>query len=321
MSDFYSDALPSSGWFCLFLAETKEYIWADSFDGLKEAVKATAGRTDVYFAPQSFKKAGTKYKGRTQSEVSMLKCFRIDIDAGEVKLAKHGPEKVYTDGQTALKAFISFSNKTSLVCSYLIRSGTGLHVYYVLEKAITPEAWLPVARALQAFCIQHGLKVDPSVTTDSARVLRPLGSMHPCGKKVKILKRTGRHYSLTEFSSTVCNLEQSAGSKRESVPDEEGHADFEQIRHGCAVVGWASAPDNQNNVEEPLWRGLLGIVKFCTDASQLAHQVSECHSKYNSDETVQKLEDWRAGPTTCAYFAQYKPDLCSNCRHVVKVAA
>jgi hypothetical protein len=101
----------------------------------------------------------------------------------------------------------------------------------------------------------------------------------------------------------------------------EASADFELIKAGCNVVAWASDPGNQNNVEEPLWRGLLGVVKFCAGASQLANQVSAHHRKYDADETEQKLEGWTAGPTTCGYFASYKPDLCRACRHIETVAA
>ncbi len=316
MREFYVDVLPELGWYCIFLTSSKEYLWAKTVDELMAKIEALGDRTDVYFAPESFKSAGTKYNGRTQADVLMLKCFRIDIDAGADKLKKHGSDKVYADGSTALKALGSFTTESGLMFSYVVRSGTGLHVYYALDKAIRPEVWLRVARSLQVFCVQRGLKVDVSVTADSAKVLRPLGSLHPCGREVKILKGTGKVYTLDEFSEIVGKIEQKPPSQYSAMTTPSVSANFELLKAGCDVVHWASEPSNQNSVEEPLWRGLLGVVKFCTGAIQLAHQVSECHSKYDPAETEQKLDGWAAGPTTCAYFASYKPDLCGACRHV-----
>lgn len=321
MLKFYDDVLPDVGSYCVFLAATKENRWVKTISELKSEIATLFDRADVYYATESFKAAGTRYEGRKQANVLKLKCFRIDVDAGAEKLKKHGPDKVYADGHAALKALASFTTDSGLVFSYVVRSGTGLHVYYVLEKAITPDDWFPVASSLQAFCVQYGFKIDPAVTTDSARVLRPLGSMHPSGKEVKILKGTGKVYTLDEFAEIVGVIKQPSLQQNPHDPNLMGSADFERVKAGCDVVRWASEPSNQNNVEEPLWRGLLGIVKFCSDPNRLAHQVSECHSKYDSDETQQKLEGWTAGPTTCAYFAQYKPDLCAACTHVVRVAA
>ena len=144
--------------------------------------------------------------------------------------------------------------------------------------------------------------------------------MHPSGKEVKILKGTGKVYTLDEFAGIVGVMRQPSHQQNPHDPNLMGSADFELVKAGCNVVRWASDPSNQNNVEEPLWRGLLGVVKFCSDANQLAHQVSAHHSKYDSNETERKLDGWTAGPTTCVYFANYKPNLCSVCKHVVEVA-
>lgn len=319
-ANFYRDVLPCTGALCVFVAGLKRHSWVSTQEELVQAVNKFAGRTDLYFATASFKKAGTEYKGRTQEDVHMLKCFRLDLDAGPEKLAKHGPEKVYGLGQLALGALQNFTVRTGLLFSYVVRSGQGLHVYYVLDAAVTPDTWVQVARALEKFCQKHGLKVDPSVTTDSARLLRPLGTLHPCGKVVKVLKSTGKKYTLDQFSEVVGLLR----SQTEFAPTQigacGGGADFELIKAGCNVVNWAVQPHNQNNVEEPFWRGVLGIVKFCTGANDLAHDVSKFHEKYDSALTEQKLAGWKTPPTTCAEFAKYKPELCLVCKHVVEVA-
>jgi len=319
-ANFYRDVLPSAGALCVFVAGLKRYSWVSTQEELVQVVNKFAGRKDLYFATASYKNAGTEYSGRAQKDVLMLKCLRLDVDAGPDKLKKHGPDKVYGYGQLALGALQQFTVSTGLLFSYVVRSGEGLHVYYVLDEPITPEKWLPVAKALEVLCQKHGLKVDPNVTTDSTRVLRPLGTLHPCGKVVKVLKSTGKQYTLEQFSAVVGPISNRNESTQTQVDADGESVDFGLVKVGCSVVNWAVQPHNQNHVEEPLWRGVLGIVKFCTGANELAHEVSKFHEKYDPALTEQKLAGWKTPPTTCAEFAKYKPDLCSVCKHVVEGA-
>jgi len=318
--NFYLDILPSDGTLCIFIAGQKRYIWVNTPEELTCEVNKLTSRTDVYFATASYKKAGSQYTGRTQKDVYMLKCLRLDLDAGPTKLKKHGPEKVYDHGQLALEGLQQFTASTGLKFSYLVRSGEGLHVYYALDAAITPDAWVPLANALQNFCLRYGLKVDPSVTTDSARVLRPIGTLHPCGRVVKILKSTGVKYMLEQFAGIIGPLQTQTEFIQTQVDAGTEGADFELIKAGCSVINWAVNPHNQNYVEEPLWRGVLGIVKFCVGANELAHEVSKFHEKYDLVLTVQKMAGWKTPPTTCSEFAKYKPELCSACKHVERAA-
>ena len=71
-----------------------------------------------------------------------LHTLRLDIDAGPEKLAKHGEDAVYTTQKQAVVAAAEFFKATELVPTYLVSSGAGLHIYYCLDEAIDPEAWL-----------------------------------------------------------------------------------------------------------------------------------------------------------------------------------
>ncbi len=196
-----------------------------------------------------------------------------------------------------------------------------------------------MAMMLKAAFKDAGLLVDPTRTADMSSVLRPVGSHNrKPGREVREVKAENipmftvpeklfkQLKEITQFIELppIDNYAAHAGLNDDLTAHlstlVEASADFMLVKTGCNVVSWASDPRNQNNVEEPLWRGLLGVVKFCVGASQLAHQVSTHHSKYDFYETQQKLEGWTAGPTTCAYFSQYKPDLCASCRHVVEAA-
>lgn len=103
-------------------------------------------------------------------------------------------------------------------------------------------------------------------------------------------------------------------------------ADFELIKAECEAMRWAADPENQARVDDPqvgyrYWRGVLGIVKFCTGADELAHEVSRHSPKYDRRETQRKLEGWNKGPTKCATFAEFNSDACGRCKHRGKVTS
>lgn len=335
LSYFLPRVLPAQGPYAAWTAKDKKNHNAATIDELAAVIESLGERTDIYYAVASFKTPLPDYEGRTQANVAMLRCFKLDLDAGAKKLETQGPAKVYVDREQALAAFEAFTRATGLTPSITVSSGEGLHVYYVLNADVMPDRWRPVAEAFSKFCKGHGLKVDASVTKDHARVLRPVGTLHPNGRRVEVLAHTAKVYSLDEFAGIVgvgggaeVELPALSGTgydlsvNADILPQyDDTPADFELIRAECEAVRWAAEPANQPHVEEPYWRGVLGIVKYCTGADELAHEVSRHHPKYDPDEVERKLEGWSAGPTTCEYFAEYKPEACGRCKHAQGGAA
>lgn len=324
--NFLAEVLPDQGRYCLFLLPEARHVWADSVDGLAGLVDKHKDRQGVYFATASFK----DQTGRVQANVLALKAFRLDLDAGEHKHTRD-PEGTYATQEGARQDLQRFSTESGLTPSYVISSGEGLHVYYVLEKSCPPSDWQPVAEAFKRVCTARGLRADPSVTADSARVLRPVGTLHKNGKSVEVLEATGKVYTLAEFAGRL------------GTPDEDGDplgrpvraydlsvnadvltqhdntpADFELIQGECAAVRWAANPANQPKVSEPYWRALLGIVKHCVGAEGLAHEVSKHHPDYDPTDTASKLDGWGAGPTTCAEFGGHS-NACAGCKYRDKI--
>jgi Protein of unknown function (DUF3987) len=56
--------------------------------------------------------------------------------------------------------------------SAIVNTGGGAHVYFILDRALPPGEWQPLANALAEAARRHGLKADLQVTVDSARILR-----------------------------------------------------------------------------------------------------------------------------------------------------
>ncbi|MBA4264322.1 MAG: hypothetical protein C0453_04510 [Comamonadaceae bacterium] len=283
-------------------------------------------RNGVYFATATFKSPS----GRTQANAEALKSHRLDLDAGEKKHAKN-PAGTYPTQEDARQDLKRFTEEAGLTPSFVVSSGEGLHVYYVLNESCAPNEWQPAAELLKRLCAAHGLRADPAVTADSARVLRPPGTLHSNGKRVTVLEASGVVYTLAEFAERVSGGQESPASSDRPArvydtsinadlldQHDATPADFELIRPRCEAVGWAADPLNQPSVEEPYWRALLGIVKHCTGAEGLAHDVSKHHPDYDRTATARKLAAWGAGPTTCEEFSN-QSSACAGCQHRGKV--
>lgn len=88
-------------------------------------------------------------------------------------------------------------------------------------------------------------------------------------------------------------------------------ADFAAIKAGCEAIRWAT--ENQGEVEEPYWRGVVGVAKHCEGSGTLIHAISEGHADYDYGKTERKAQGWTTGPTTCEYFESFKADACKRC--------
>ena len=318
---FLEDVLPPEGRYALFLRKTKRHLWFNSVAELNAEVESrtASGERDVYFATASYNDDGG---GRTQTSVRQLKALRLDIDAGEAKFAAH-PDGAYATRDEALTELVQFSVKTKLIPSYIISSGEGLHVYYALKEAVGPNIWNVLASRLEELTRREGLKVDTTTTTDSARILRPLGSLHSSGASVYVIKATGKHYtpdSVTDLTPEPTRPVKS-DSKAAAINDEASHfvgppKDMLKIISRCAAVNAIAVV--RGNVQEPAWRAMLGIAKHCFNGQKLAHMLSSGHPDYSYDETEDKMAAWQAGPATCSQFDKTMGK-CGECQYNGKI--
>ena len=317
LNSFYEAVLPRSGQLCLFLLTSKQHVWADSLDSLIEQTEARSEQQGIYFGTASFKEP----TARSQTNVLALRSLRIDIDAGEKKFAK-APDGAYPTQQDALVAFIGFSKAAQLPPSYIISSGEGLHIYYVLDADLPPESWLPLATRLGELGAQRGLKIDTTCTTDTARILRPPGTLHPNGKRVSILMANGKVYSADEIAAV---MGPSAITKPARVFDMSVNEDIavpstpkslQKILDNCPAM--SEVAGSRGDVAEPHWRAMLGIIKFTVEGVEGAHELSSGHPDYDHDQTEAKFDAWSTGPTSCKEFSRHTK-ACSTCTHQGKV--
>lgn len=320
LTEFYRAVLPEHGHYCLFLLPERKHLWADSLDNLVAISERLALRQGVYFGTASFEEPDK----RTQTNVQSLRSLRLDIDAGPEKFAKHGEGKVYATQKDALAATVQFSKAVGLAPSFIVSSGQGLHIYYALTETVTPETWEPVAKALALLCVQHKFLADPSVTEDTARVLRPIGSLHSEGRVVSIIKATGVTYDLDALGVKLGAVTAPKRKYDLSVNDEvlttfQGppSSALKIVQHCGALREIANA---KGDVPEPQWRAMLGLVKRTVESRDIAHEWSVGSDTYDSENTDAKFDAWATGPTTCVEFAKHTTTgACGTCPHKGKI--
>lgn len=97
------------------------------------------------------------------------------------------------------------------------------------------------------------------------------------------------------------------GSKTEAL--------FGVLAESCAVA--RHHRDSRGaDASEPEWTAVLQLLKFCSDGELWLHEVSDGHPDYSAEATVEKFNarlDNEAGPTTCEYFGNFRPELCRGC--------
>jgi hypothetical protein len=163
LENFLNQILPQEGTKCWVSIKNKvvNYGFCDHVEHLATTLLAASSQgADAYFACSVFKDA----TNRTKENALGAKIFWLDIDVGG--------EKAYKDFDEAVAAVDEFTNKLDLPLPMAVCSGYGLHCYWVLDRFLPRDEWLPIAELLKKATALHGLKADPVVTADPARILR-----------------------------------------------------------------------------------------------------------------------------------------------------
>jgi hypothetical protein len=318
--EFLQRVLPSDGYYAIAAIKNGavRHVFSSVLEDIANAaVEIDKHKSDTYYAVASYKEKGP----RKQNNVHKIKLVALDIDCGQ--------NKPYPSWKEGLQALVGFVDALELPRPMIVRSGSGLHVYWVLDKDVTPQEWKPVAEAMKAAALGNDLHIDPAITADSARILRPVGLYNYKGDKpievkllldatpvnIGVLKLALMRFmaelpeAKPEQPKVTSNLLRNLAVDGDFPP---GIAHI--IKAKCKQVEWCV--DNQDKVDEPLWYSLLGIAAFCHDSEEVAQQWSKEHPDYDPRNTLKKLYQWKesvSGPTTCAKFQQLRPKGCADC--------
>lgn len=269
----------------------------------------------VYFSLAAFNPDNTrrtKPTGRDASNALALRAFWLDIDAGPTKLAKHGIDKVYETTADAIAAAKAFHEATGLRATHLVRSGCGVHIYYVSVEPIAVAEWLPRAKGLAALALKHGLKIDTPITSDAARIMRAPGSRHEENGKLVIAKRQKADlYTLEKWdalisfdpATTITPLPRIGtgtdsrvkGINGEVLNDRYNPYSYKQAAEKCRAMRKA-AENNGRDTPYAVWILAARSAELSTEGLDYAHEISSGHTDYDVTETDKKLDSLTGGP-------------------------
>ena len=139
---------------------------------VRDAMAIMGAGRDAYVALAEFQVANNR---KAENAVGAYN-FWADIDCGADKA---GAGKGYRDNTQARTALAEFCKDTGLPLSnFVVDSGGGLHVYWVLDDFLEREAWQAYAKKLKAVMKAVGFLADPTRTADIASILRVPGTLN-----------------------------------------------------------------------------------------------------------------------------------------------
>lgn len=330
---FLRGVLGDSGYYCALAIKNDRRVqkFYPTIENLAHAARdLDENGYDVYFGLGAFEDPSIE-KPREAKNVKQLRAFYMDLDCG-VHLEK-GTPKEFPDQATAIQELKKFVKTNGLPRPFLVNSGYGVHVYWALRTPVDYDTWLPVAEKLKALAVAQGFRIDPTVTSDAARVLRIPGTHnHKGGKKkevtffglsdiapVEFMDFAGRIEAKSSGLPTLSIRRPSTNLGSSAVMDAllgNRTASFREILRktvegkGCAQIAYAV--QNSESLSEPMWRAALSIAAHCEDGGKAVHLVSRGHPDYDEDAAERKANQIK-GPYTCEKFNEHNPGVCDGC--------
>jgi len=314
--EFLGRVLPPQGYYSIITindgSEPRQRFVDDVETMASTALKLSARGDNVYYAVSSFRDTTS----RRQKNVLLTKALYLDIDCG--------PDKPFPDWKAGLIGLRDFVAAHKLPKPTIVASGNGLHIYWILDEALTPEEWQPLADRLKSIMPRDAsgrAMFDPAVPADGARVLRVPGTINPKGgNQVRVLLAApdvpvaDMRLVLGNPVPRIVQPVRSSVLDAMAVKQEFPPASPDTVERKCAQISWAAG--HQGDVEEPMWYALLGVAAFCENPEDTARLWSKEHPGYDEAKTLTKLAQWRAkatGPTTCKKFEELRPEGCKKC--------
>lgn len=310
----------------------REFMYGSPFrdldalmDYVQQCVAQPGKHSAVYFctSTQAEKKTITMQDGRSfdvakrdKSKAKWLKSIWLDVDVGK----KDG----YPDEIEASKQISAFIQQAKLpLPTALVKTGGGLHVYWISDKRLSQPEWQGYADGLKEAAQQFGLKADLQCTADCARILRVPGTFNlkygtprPCKllhmlpdnidfatalahiRKAVTATVTRRAPNEPDWLASVQGWKHVAAfghltdsladgiDKREKLPLDPRPM-FTQCQHFRETLrnGGKSDP-------EPLWMLNLLACTFIENGNNIAHMLSNKYPCYGEgEETKKKLAE------------------------------
>ena len=329
--EFLEVVLPPEGIYCVFALEGKR-VHSQTFHKTKLEIDIAVDHLEEkglnsFIAVSSFESA----RNRTAENVACVRSFFLDLDCDpNIDDGKHYPSQ--HDALVGLKQLVK---DLKLPRPMLVNSGRGIHAYWPLTEAVPRAEWKIVADKFKAACLLNGMKIDPAVPADAARVLRAVGSSNFKDKlnplKVEVLSTVAPvEFETFKTILGVTNTDVAELPNRMPMDDvtksllANRPSSFKVILQksvageGCNQL--LEAVTDQEHTSEPMWRAALSIAQHCKDRVKAIHAISSKHPEYSAAETEEKAARIQ-GPYRCETFWKDNPKGCEGCKHRGTIAS
>lgn len=329
MSRFYDIALPRSGVYCVSTIDVNKSVnnrFVESVDELYSLISDLSfDKSNIFVALASFKNYSRK-----ADNAAFVRSFFIDLDIGE--------GKGYLTQEEALDDLQKFVDYAELPPPIRINSGRGVHAYWIMDVDIPAVEWRKYAKKFKEICMEAGLKIDPAVTADAARIMRA-----PDTFNYKTDPPSPTHcidHEIVEYDFEM--FKEFLGEVELSIEDILGQAEkgldeetkkllkidnfqtlFSDIINktlngeGCNQV--LHCITNVKTLPEPLWYAALSIARHCEDWEEAIHIISSDHPEYTRENTVRKANQSLGKPQSCEVFNSLNPGKCDECPYRGKI--
>lgn len=319
---------------------------------LEFALKAGSNTLDVYACMSTQLAAEAKVtKGkfprtynapiRLATNAIALKSFFLDVDYGKPNGSS------YATPDDAVKATMDFIKTVGLPKpTMIVHSGGGFHFYWCVDRALSPDEWLPIAFSLAEAAKANGLLCDTQCTVDSVRVLRIPDTLNRKQEPARHVRFIGQpldyDYGLARVRDPlqpyVGRVPQAASSlavdrslfplRPVTAPPSELQVGLDQLWPSpdldlvtplCGFLRDAVASGGAG-LNNPLWNITTLISTFTKGGRADAHRMGDKHATYtkeSTDEFFDRKDRERSerglGWPSCATISATGATACKSC--------
>ena len=323
-ASIWLDAVRTDGRGFIFALKKKQPVsltFDNHDDALFQINNLVADGCDVFVGIGNFIPDAPR---RIADNVMDLSAIFIDLDCGI--------DKPYSTQRDALDSLVSVVTALRFPQpSLVVDSGGGIHAYWCFTQPIPKQNWLVLAADFKNFWIAQGLKIDPVVTADCARVMRvPDSYNHKLKDNARLVSllipkpgKAVRKYDTADITNAI-----PISTKATTINPLDYKPSYLRPFNSCLSQNDASAllikplckqvqvaiDTGGANRSEPEWYADLGLLKYTVEAPGILHTASDKYSGYSAIETDAKAANWTASPTTCEhYYNKLASSLCDGC--------
>ena len=337
ITEFYKKVLPSQGVYCIATIEPNKdartrHYYVESIDDIEPKIEELKPLgTNIYVSHSTYK--GYK-RGKEEATFSRAFFVDLDVDPQEEVPDEEKNNKKYISKEEAEAALDAFIVEFNLPPPVKLDSGRGIWAWWAFDRDIPIIEWNLYAEVFKKYCLDNGLKIDPNVTADSARVTRTPNCTNWKANppsETKVLSDEITVYIFDEFKEFLdeispkdLSIEAILKEAKKGLSQEEREAqgasdwesNFEKLLDlsmkdvGCNQIKYMM--EHPDKVSYDLWTAGLTVASRCTDSETAIHTISEKGPTYNREATILKAATF-GGVHPCTSFENANPEGCQGC--------